>query len=106
MCSDWTKTLAENSAKEAERLKPVLELNPNPVNIVSPIGANVWKIEVEVGNFLKKGQIVVILEAMKIEINVLVTDEPVGSVVQAIASKPDSTVAPGHLLVIIKGENL
>ncbi|KAF4636666.1 hypothetical protein G7Y89_g1423 [Cudoniella acicularis] len=99
----WTRTLAENSAREAKRLKAILESNPNPVNIESPIDANVWKVEVEVGDVLRKGQVVVILEAMKMEINVLVPDDAVGSVVQAIASKPGSTVTPGNLLVVAKG---
>ncbi|KAH8685367.1 urea carboxylase [Tricladium varicosporioides] len=104
MFSKWTTTLAENAAKEEERLKEIMLLNPNPVNIESPIDANVWKVEVEVGERLKKGQVVVILEAMKMEINVLVPDEAVGSIVQAIASKPGSTVAPGHLLIVAKGD--
>ncbi|KAH6662115.1 allophanate hydrolase subunit 2-domain-containing protein [Halenospora varia] len=103
MFSKWTATLAENAAKEEERLKEIMLLNPNPVNIESPIDANVWKVEVEVGETLKKGQVVVVLEAMKMEINVLVPDEAVGSVVQAIASKPGSTVAPGNLLIVAKG---
>lgn len=99
----WTTQLGEESAREAERLKAILEANPNPVNIESPIDANVWKVLVEVGDVLKKGQTVAILEAMKMEINILVPDNAVGSVVQAIASKPGSTVAPGNLLVVAKG---
>ncbi|KAL3420530.1 urea carboxylase [Phlyctema vagabunda] len=103
MYADWTAGLAATAASEAERLKTILEMNPNPINIDSPIDANVWKVEVQPGDVLKKGQVVVILEAMKMEINILVPDDAVGSTVQAVASKPGSTVAPGSLLVVAKG---
>ena len=33
--------------------------------------ANFWKVEVKVGDIIKEGQIVAILEAMKMEVNVL-----------------------------------
>lgn len=102
MYTGWTKQLQEESAKEAERLKAILEANPNPVNIESPIDANVWKVLVEVGDVLEKGQTVAILEAMKMEINILVPENAIGSIVQAIASKPGSTVAPGNLLIVAK----
>ncbi|RDW60679.1 hypothetical protein BP6252_12062 [Coleophoma cylindrospora] len=104
MYSDWTAGLAATAASEAERLKEIMLLNPNPINIDSPIDANVWKVEVNIGDVLKKDQVVVILEAMKMEINILVPEDAIGSTVQAIASKPGSTVAPGSLLVVAKGK--
>lgn len=103
MYSDWTTGLAATAASEAERLKAILDANPNPINIDSPIDANVWKVVVEIGDVLRKDQVVVILEAMKMEINILVPEDAIGSTVQAIASKPGSSVAPGSLLVVAKG---
>jgi urea carboxylase len=51
---------------------------------------------------LKEGQIVAILEAMKMEINVLCTEEAGGTVVEAIASKPGTVVSPGAWIIVAK----
>jgi len=47
---------------------------------------------------------VAILEAMKMEINVICTDEAVGTTVEAIASQPGTVVSPGTWIVISKKE--
>ena len=79
----------------------MMESEPK-ITIDSPIDANVWKVLVEPGKTLKEGQVVAILEAMKMEINVICSEEAVGMVVEAIASKPGTVVSPGAWIVVVK----
>jgi urea carboxylase len=44
--------------------------DPAITAIEAPLNANVWKVQVSEGDSVKDGQVVVILEAMKLEINV------------------------------------
>lgn len=98
---EWVAEQEAEKKRDAERVKEMMEAEPS-ITIDSPIDANVWKVLVEVGDVLKEGQIVAILEAMKMEINVVCTEEAVGAVVEAIASKPGSVVTPGAWIVVAK----
>jgi biotin carboxyl carrier protein len=71
----------------------------NAVSIESPINANVWKVLVKPGDVLEKGQTVAVLEAMKMEISLLVDDAQVGAVVTKIRQPPGSVVSPGTPVV-------
>ncbi|PLB51174.1 hypothetical protein P170DRAFT_493398 [Aspergillus steynii IBT 23096] len=61
---------------------------PNSVRIESPVDANVWKVQVQVGDVLESGQVVAILEAMKMEIKVSVPDSQQGARVTSILCNP------------------
>jgi urea carboxylase len=98
---EWVAEQEAEKKRDAERVKEMMESEPS-ITIDSPIDANVWKVLVEVGDVLKGGQVVAILEAMKMEINVVCTEEAVGAVVEAIASKPGSVVTPGTWIVVAK----
>lgn len=98
---EWVAEQEAEKAREAERVKEMMESEPS-ITIESPIDANVWKVLVEPGDVLKEGQVVAILEAMKMEINILCTDEAVGAKVEAIASKPGTVVSPGAWIVVAK----
>lgn len=95
---EWVNDLKLREQEEAERLQSLLAESTMAVD--SPMDANVWKVEVSEGDVLKEGQLVAILEAMKMEINVYAPPEVDGATVRAIAKKPGSTVAPGDYIVI------
>lgn len=100
---EWVAEQEAEKEREAERVKEMMDSEPS-ITINSPIDANVWKVLVEPGDVLKEGQVVAILEAMKMEINVLCEGEAVGKKVEAIASKPGSVVSPGAWIVVVKAE--
>ena len=64
--------------------------------IESPMTANVWKVQVAVGDTVEEGDVVVILEAMKMEIPV---HSPFDGSVTAVLVAPGDRVAGGALLV-------
>lgn len=101
MYADWAKA---EKAKAAERLDHVstLKTDKTAVEIVSPINANVWKVLVKEGDRLQRGQVVAILEAMKMEIEVRTADDETGLTVVGVASEPGSIVSPGDLLVLAR----
>jgi urea carboxylase len=102
---EWVAEQETQKAREAERLKEMMTSEP-AVTIDSPIDANVWKVLVEPGDVLRAGQTVAILEAMKMEINVVCTEEAVGTTVEAIASQPGTVVSPGTWIVVSKREEV
>ncbi|KAL7907376.1 allophanate hydrolase subunit 2 domain-containing protein [Trichoderma velutinum] len=73
----------------------------NVISIESPINANVWKVLVKPGDVLEKGQTVAVLEAMKMEINIIVDEGQAGTVVTKISQPPGSVVSPG--MVVVEG---
>jgi urea carboxylase len=97
---EWVAEQEVEKVREAERLKERMGSEPS-ITIDSPIDVNVWKMLVQPREMLKEGQVVAILEAMKMEINVVCTDEAIGAKVEAIASKP-GTVSPGAWIVVAK----
>jgi acetyl-CoA carboxylase biotin carboxyl carrier protein len=68
-------------------------------NINSPISGNVWKIKVEVGDMVAEGDVVAILESMKMEIPV--EAEEAGRV-SSIAVAEGVAVAEDDLLMVIE----
>ncbi|KAK8057776.1 hypothetical protein PG996_011713 [Apiospora saccharicola] len=76
--------------------------DPNIEVIEAPVNANVWKLLAEEGQVLEKGQVVAILEAMKMEINVVVDDRLAGSKVEKVLVSPNDIVQSGKPLVLVK----
>ncbi|KKY24949.1 putative urea carboxylase [Phaeomoniella chlamydospora] len=103
MLSEWMESKASAAQSEAQQLQSILE-SDSGLMISSPIDANVWKVLVEPGDVLKEGQLVVILEAMKMEINVNCGADLAGAVVKGIASRPGSIVSPGKPLIVAAKE--
>jgi urea carboxylase len=97
--AEWMQEKEAEEQREKDRLKELRDEGPK-ITVDSPIDANVWKVLVQPGDVLKQGQIVAILEAMKMEINVIAEGEAVGAKVEAIASKPGSVVEPGTWIVV------
>lgn len=78
------------------------EAEPGIEVIEAPVNANVWKILVKEGEVLQKGQVVTILEAMKMEINVLADSESAGATVVKIVGQPGEGIAAGKPLMLVK----
>jgi|GEM_PF-56234 len=68
--------------------------------VKAPVSATVLKVPVKVGDKVNKGDVVVILEVMKMENEVL---SPVDGVVKAINVSEGDTVKEGDTLIIIGG---
>ncbi len=66
------------------------------VEVRSPLAGNVWKIKKNVGDQVKKGDVVIILEAMKMEIDV---EAPADGVVSEILVKEGDSVEDNQLLM-------
>ena len=68
------------------------------IEIKSETTATVWQIRVEAGQLVNTGEIVAILESMKIEIPVTA---PTGGVILEIRVEPLSVVEEGDVIAII-----
>ncbi len=81
---------------------PVVSATPAHTGAGTEVGANVngnvWKILVSVGDKVEKGQVVSILEAMKMEIDI---ESPCSGTVTSIAVKPNDAVEEGQTIVVI-----
>jgi pyruvate carboxylase subunit B len=103
-------TVAEGNAdiQVAPAAAPAAEATPAPAAAPAPSGAgtevgasvsgNVWKILVNIGDKVEKGQVISILEAMKMEIDI---EAPCSGTVSAIAVKPNDAVEEGQTIAVI-----
>ncbi len=62
------------------------------------VNGNVWKILVEVGQKIEKGQVIAILEAMKMEIDI---EAPCAGTISSVAVKPNDAVEEGQTIAVI-----
>ena len=68
-------------------------------NVPAHITGTVWKIEVKVGDTVEEGQVVVILESMKMEMPV---EAPCAGKVASIATAEGQAVDEGATLVVLE----
>ena len=68
--------------------------------VASELVANVLSIDVEVGQQVREGDALVILESMKMEIPVLA---PHDGTVRAIRTAPGDVVQDGDVMVVVEG---
>jgi acetyl-CoA carboxylase biotin carboxyl carrier protein len=68
-------------------------------NIEAHITGNIWKVEVAVGDSVKEGDTVVILESMKMEIPVESEDD---GTVKEIRCEEGQAVSEGDVLVVLE----
>jgi oxaloacetate decarboxylase alpha subunit len=66
--------------------------------VTAPLAGSIWKVEVAAGQHVQEGDVLVILEAMKMETQIVA--EKAGTV-SAVSVKPGDTVKVGDLLVSI-----
>ncbi|HSX71616.1 MAG TPA: biotin/lipoyl-containing protein, partial [Pseudomonas sp.] len=67
--------------------------------IDSHIAGNLWQVQVEAGSEVKAGDVLVILESMKMEIPLVA---PVGGVVREVRVQPGSPVRAGQRVVVLE----
>ncbi len=82
------------SAPQATPAKP--KVNGNEVKALLP--GNVWKVQVNVGQSVKEGDVLMILESMKMEIDVV---SPFNGVVKSLEVAPNDRVSEGQVVAII-----
>ena len=64
--------------------------------------ASVYKIPADKGSTIKTGDVLVVLEAMKMEINVIASPEQDGLVIQSIIVATGDVVRPGDTMVTLR----
>lgn len=72
------------------------QADPDAVLVKATLAGSVWKIAVQEGQQIAKGDLAVILEAMKTEINIRA---PQGFTVKAIVKPPGAQVSPGDVIL-------
>ena len=108
--TDYEITLEEITGAEASKPAAVPAPTAAPASaapvvptagsekIVSPMPGNILNVNVKVGDSVKKGQVLLILEAMKMENEIMA---PKDGTVTAVNVQKSSTVESGALLVTI-----
>ncbi|KAI1278181.1 urea carboxylase [Xylaria sp. FL0933] len=96
--AEWA---AEMALSEAVGEEEIVAEQRDTVTIPSPMAASVWKIEVQVGDVVREGEVVAVLEAMKMEVKVLTPKEADGCRVRKIAKKTQSLVNAGDVLFVL-----
>lgn len=76
--------------------QPIVPVDGDRID--APFVANVWKVEVAVGDLVEEGKTLVALEAMKMETYVTA---PRDGVVAAVLAQPGVQVAPGDALIVL-----
>ncbi len=94
-------TPVENKTEVKQEVKaaaPAQSNNGAATEIGASVNGNVWKILVSVGDKVEKGQVVAILEAMKMEIDI---ESPCSGSVVSIPVKPNDIVEEGQTVAVI-----
>ncbi|WP_447839241.1 urea carboxylase [Enterobacter cloacae] len=74
-------------------------LAPGQAGIDSPVSGNLWQVNVEVGNTVREGDVLVVLESMKMEIPLVATQD---GVVSQVRVQPGSSVRVGQCVVVLE----
>ena len=70
------------------------------IEVKSEITGTVWKVQSRPGDKVESGDVLVIIESMKMEIPVITED---GGVVQEILVKEKDPVAEGQVVAVLEG---
>jgi len=98
------------AALEAKTITPkeVTALPPSPytaqlpqghVEAVSPMEANIWKLNVHQGDIVNEGDVIIVLEAMKMEVEVFAE---LSGIIVNVCVQVGQVVKMGECLCIIK----
>ena len=86
------------SSNEAPAATAPVASNGEGVEVPAVVNGAVWKILVKVGDKVEKGDVVAILEAMKMEIDV---EAPCSGTVTAVLANPSDAVEEGQAIATI-----
>lgn len=92
----------ENEAKAAAPVKTAAPTTSAPANgekITSPMPGNILNVNVAAGDSVKKGQVLMVLEAMKMENEIM---SPIDGTIASVNTSKGATVESGALLCVIK----
>ncbi len=70
------------------------------IEVKSEITGTLWKVSAQVGDKVAEGDVLMIVESMKMEIPVITED---GGVVKEILVQPKDPVAEGQVVAILEG---
>ena len=68
------------------------------VEVESEVTGNVWKVEVEVGDRVEEGDVLIILESMKMEIPL---ESPAPGTVSELLVQPEDTVEEDQVVLVL-----
>ncbi|KAK5131335.1 hypothetical protein LTR08_001001 [Meristemomyces frigidus] len=95
----WREDKEKNKVDEGT--VDALLADPAITTIEAPVDANVWKVLVEEQSEIKPKQVICIIEAMKLEINVCVPDDMKNVKIEKLLVQPGETVkAGGHIALV------
>ena len=86
------------AAPPAPAAAPAASANAGGVEITSPVPGKIFKIEASVGQAMKKGDIVLILESMKMEIPVVAPED---GTIASIDVLVGAAIEPGDVLATL-----
>ena len=69
------------------------------VNVESEVTGSVWKVQVEVGAEVVEGDVLIILESMKMEIPV---ESPASGKVAQLLVQPEDTIEEDQVLAVVE----
>ena len=87
-----------NSESVLPSQKSIGEDAPGAIQISAPLTGTVGSVKVVPGAIVERGQLLCLLEAMKMEIEVVASQN---GVVTTVAAKPSATVRQGDLLFVL-----
>ncbi|MFE4109045.1 urea carboxylase [Kosakonia sp. YIM B13611] len=74
-------------------------LSAGQLGVDSPVSGNLWQVNVEIGKPVREGDVLVVLESMKMEIPLLATHN---GVVSQVRVQPGSQVRAGQCVVVLE----
>ncbi|EME47721.1 hypothetical protein DOTSEDRAFT_51063 [Dothistroma septosporum NZE10] len=97
----WRADKLKNKPDEST-IESLLQ-DPDIVIVEAPVDANVWKVEVKEGDQVKAKQLVSVLEAMKLEINVNAAESMASStIVEKVLVEPGDAVKAGGKIALLR----
>lgn len=89
---------AASSASAVKEASSAPKSTSGGEKVTAPLPGSVWKLKTAVGNSVKAGDVLLILEAMKMENEI---QSPVDGVVSEVIVKEGASVDTGELLLVI-----
>ncbi|KAF9887062.1 hypothetical protein FE257_010556 [Aspergillus nanangensis] len=96
----WAKEKAERGIP-MDAVESLLK-DPEIVAIEAPLNANVWKVEINQGDKIEENHLVVILEAMKLEIAVRTELPAVGGTVEKVLVQSGDSIEAGKPVLLVR----
>jgi urea carboxylase len=99
---EWARTHELSRAESLSDAAPARDIVavPDGTEVVeAPLGGNVWRIHVRLGDRIEKGSIIAAIEAMKTECGV---PSPSAGIVRAVYIQERQSIAPGTPLIALE----